>query len=200
MKIVYLVSIILTCLINFKCQTIDRRARFNSLDDIIRRYYECQHLKMVKSSESGKYIPDALIVGNNLNESFFEAKIGKLTLEKSLDLQRNIYKSVYNCSSQFCQCVGLIDNEMPESYLIYFRNDDLFAEYKKAVLNYTKTLVDFDSSDESSSNKNYDFFKDIMLSNLFGILGPNCIDQPKDVYVKIFNFIFFFNFLMLFLF
>lgn len=145
MRIVYLLSILFACLIKLECLT----TRIDDFGDvlinipcvnIVRRYFECQHLKMISSSRSEYYVPDTSIENNNLNDSFFETKLSNLSLEQSLDLQYTIYKSAYNCSSEFCRCVGLNDTNLESGYSSFFQNEDIFSQYKNAILDYTKTL------------------------------------------------------------
>lgn len=108
-----------------------------------RRFFECQQLKMKpKEASPNQYEPDSSIPGNQLDESFFINTLGNLTLEQALDLQWTIYsQSVVNCSgvlrafSEFCKCVDIHSDIIPENYQIYFKNEQNFEDYKQIILN-----------------------------------------------------------------
>lgn len=90
-------------------------------DRVIKRYYECKQ---------GSTMPE-----NIFQETFFQATLGNATIEQALDLQRNIYESAYNCSSEFCKCVGVNEKDLSSTHAVFFSTQQMYSEFKQVILN-----------------------------------------------------------------
>lgn len=154
---------------------------------IVERYYECKHLKM-KINELGKYEIDSSVLNNQLNESFYESILGKVTLEQALDLQRDIYLAGTDlkCSSQLCRCMREFASNYFKNSAFGFALGDkiIYPQVKQAIISYVnESGVVYPSRILSISLenfcKNYDFIEDA-LDIINVLLQPSCFDLLRN--------------------
>lgn len=123
MKRIYLISLFVLAFSTFS------QVKSNELSPcsrVIKRYHECK---------TGAIIPKNIFGQIFLNENF-----AKITLEKALDLQRKIYASAYNCSSEFCKCVGMDEDDLSSTHAVFFSTQQMYTEFKKVVLSVKPTM------------------------------------------------------------
>lgn len=108
-------------------------------DRVIKRYYECKQ---------GSTMPE-----NIFQESFFHATLGNMSIEQTLDLQREIYESAYNCSSEFCKCVGVDEKDLSSTHAVFFSTQQMYTEFKQVILNLIPSTNTTETANEDPVEK-----------------------------------------------
>lgn len=99
--------------------------------NLIKRYYDCKNIKILLNKES------PVFNNNQLNEKFIDRALLSMTLADALNLQRLIYSSTQNCSSnEICQCMAMGEQFFSAEYKTFFRDEHIFDQFKQAVLKF----------------------------------------------------------------
>lgn len=160
----------------------------STCDRVMRRFYECKNLKM-RVNEQGVYEIDKSVPGNQVDPARLKSFLSTdMTIGEALDLQRTVYESAYNCSSTLCRCVALKDDDLSSTHGLFFRDSNVYAQFKKIILDYLgngkKSNVD-----SFCSGLNLLFYG--VPSFFGGFNSPVCVSgYESKVYINIFIFIF----------
>ena len=117
--------------------------------------------KISKTWLSEHFAPDPKLKGNSLNDTFFQSlNLQDMTFDEGMIFVQNLFKSVKNCNSQFCQCVKKIRQFLSDNnYEIYFEDRNLPG---------VKSIIQ--SLDKEFEQKRYSFNE---LANYTGFGGKN---------------------------
>lgn len=106
--------------------------------EVIRQYFECQYLKMVKRTNPSTgeifYERNDKLDQNNLNNSIPAIQnLSRMSFDQGMDFIRRIYLETANCTTEVCNCTkfGKIDKE--GSYSLFFGNADIFRQSKSII-------------------------------------------------------------------
>lgn len=184
MRLACLLGLLLSLFINL--QALNAQS-ISTCDRVMRRFYECKNLKM-RVNAQGVYEIDTSVRGNQVDPARFASFLSTdMTIGEALDLQRTVYESAYNCSSTLCRCVALKDEDLSSAHGSFFRDSNVYAQFKKIILDYVgngkKSNVD-----SFCSGFNVLFKDDMDLINEFK--PPVCVRGYKSkVYIFLFLFI-----------
>lgn len=154
-------------------------------ETIVTRYYECKHLKMrVTNNESGVYEVDKSVPDNYLNALFYKSMLSNMTLERALNLQRDIYLSATTNlnTSFFSRCVSQVNttrNYLKDSnYGFAFSNDNnemFFSQFKQVVIDLVNRIGLRNVTEKSASHSlaRFCFKYDILTRTIFDIVQNN---------------------------
>lgn len=91
---------------------------------IIKQYYECKHLKMIRGEESG-FVPNPNVANNTLDDSFYESTLSEMTVSEALQLVQLILKTARRTGAQcnrLCRCMkDTVRQENQEFYPAFFK-------------------------------------------------------------------------------
>ena len=110
--------------------------------DLVKKFFECQHLKMVRGVGMFgdiEYFSNPNISNNTLDDAFYKRNLSNMTFDQGMDLIRQIYIQTNNCSSEFCKCVSsnIIDKLFP-NHSMFFRNATNFPHVKSILAGFNK--------------------------------------------------------------